>query len=130
MARPPAKLSRTKIFLATTDEFTAHHASDLCSRDDQLKLSYTISESGQEAHVNIFTGRTMAPRTSVTASKSYSVQRDLIFEPRAFMELKNGQAIVLAYDGVTPLPPTYCYLKPYYLDPNQSYFETPERKKS
>ena len=39
------------------------------------------------------------------------------------MELKNAQAIVLAYDGLNPWPPSYCYLKPYYLDPNLSYFE-------
>ena len=38
-------------------------------------------------------------------------------------ELKNAQAIVLAYDGLNPLPPTYCYLKPYFLDPTVSYFE-------
>ena len=30
---------------------------------------------------------------------------------------------MLAYDGVNPLPPQLCYLKPYYLDPNVSYFE-------
>ena len=36
---------------------------------------------------------------------------------------KNAQAIVLAYDGFNPLPATYCYLKPYYLDPTISYFE-------
>ena len=35
----------------------------------------------------------------------------------------NAQAIVLAYDGLNPKPPTYCYLKPSYLDPNVSYFE-------
>ena len=39
------------------------------------------------------------------------------------MELKNAQSIVLAYDGVNPLPAQLCYLKPYYLDPNVSYFE-------
>ena len=38
-------------------------------------------------------------------------------------ELRNAQAIVLAYDGLNPHPPTYCYLKPYYLDKNSSYFE-------
>ena len=46
-----------------------------------------------------------------------------MFESKIFGELKNAQAIVLAYDGVNPLPPSYCYLKPYYLDPNMSYFE-------
>ena len=46
-----------------------------------------------------------------------------MFEPKTFGELRNSQAIVLAYDGVNPHPPTYCYLKPYYLDPNKTYFE-------
>jgi hypothetical protein len=46
-----------------------------------------------------------------------------VFEPKVFAELKNAQSIVIAYDGLNPLPPTYCYLKPYYLNPNTSYFE-------
>ena len=58
-----------------------------------------------------------------TATKNYNLQRDYVFEPRVFTELKNAQAIVLAYDGLNPLPPSYCYLKPYYLDPRISYFE-------
>jgi hypothetical protein len=45
-----------------------------------------------------------------------------VFESKVFSELKNAQSIVLAYDGVNPLPASYCYLKPYYLDPNKSYF--------
>jgi hypothetical protein len=46
-----------------------------------------------------------------------------VFEPKVFAELKNAQSIVLAYDGLNPLPPCYCYLKPYYLDPDTTYFE-------
>ena len=46
-----------------------------------------------------------------------------MFESKIFGELKNAQAIVLAYNGVNPQPASYCYLKPYYLDPNKSYFE-------
>ena len=42
---------------------------------------------------------------------------------KTFTELKNAQAIVLAYDGFNPHPPTLCYLKPYYNDLNLSYFE-------
>ena len=45
------------------------------------------------------------------------------FEPKVFTELKNAQSIVLAYDGLNPRPPAYCFLKPYYLDANISYFE-------
>ena len=40
-----------------------------------------------------------------------------------FGELQNGQAIVLPYDGLNPKPPTYCYLKPHYLDVDTSYFD-------
>jgi hypothetical protein len=114
---------RTKIFLTLSDDFSARVASDLCGRDEQLKLSYNFSENGQDARVSLLTGRSTAQRASVTASKNYSVQRDNIFEARVFTELKNAQAIVLAYDGLNPLPPTYCYLKPYFLDPTVSYFE-------
>ena len=45
------------------------------------------------------------------------------FEPKVFSELKNAQAIVLAYDGTNPQPPCYCYLKPHYLDVQASYFD-------
>lgn len=114
---------RNKIFLALSDDFSAQVASALCGRDEQLKLSYSISESGQDAGVSMLTGRATAQQASITTSKNYSVQRDTVFEARVFFELKNAQAIVLAYDGLNPLPPTYCYLKPYFLDPGVSYFE-------
>jgi len=42
---------------------------------------------------------------------------------RSLFELQNAQAIVLPYDGVNPLPPQYCYLKPHYLDVQTSYFD-------
>ena len=29
----------------------------------------------------------------------------------------------MPYDGVNPLPPQFCYLKPHYLDANTSYFD-------
>jgi hypothetical protein len=114
---------RTKIFLALADDFSAKTASELCGKEEQLKANYTLSEQGQDAGVSVFTGRAAANRSTVGATKGYSVQRDFIFEPKVFAELKNGQAIVLAYDGVNPQPPGYCYLKPYFLDPNVSYFE-------
>ena len=114
---------RTKIFLALSDDFSAKVASELCGRDEQLKLSYNFSENGQDTHVSLLTGRATAQRASITASKNYNLQRDNVFEPRVFAELKNAQAIVLAYDGLNPLPATYCYLKPYFLDAAVSYFE-------
>jgi hypothetical protein len=114
---------RTKIFLALSDDFSARTASELCGKEEQLKLHYSFSENGQDAGVSVLTGRAAAHKTTLSTSKAYNVQRDFVFEPKVFSELKNAQAIVLAYDGLNPHPPTYCYLKPRYLDPQRSYFE-------
>lgn len=114
---------RTKIFLSLSDDFSAKTASELCGKEEQLKLNYSLSEMGQDAGVSMLTGQAAAHRATVGASKNYNLQRDFVFEPKIFTELKNAQAIVLAYDGLNPWPPCYVYLKPYYLDPNQSYFE-------
>jgi hypothetical protein len=118
---------RTKLFLATSDEFTARMAADLCGRRDRLKAQYTLTEAGQGAHISLLTGRATANRQTLTASKTYAPSHDYIFPPRVFTELKNAQAIALPYDGLNPLPPQYCYLKPYYLDPQISYFDHASR---
>jgi hypothetical protein len=118
---------RTKIFLAVSDDFSARTAADLCGKEEQFKVAYSISESGQDAQVSLFTGRTTAHKSSVSTSKSYNLQRDYIFEPKVFGELKNAEAIVLAYDGVNPLPPTLCYLKLHYLPTNLTWFEQVEK---
>jgi hypothetical protein len=118
---------RTKVFLSLSDDFSARTASELCGKEEQLKPSYTISEVGQDAGVSMLTGRATAHRASLSTTKGYLLQRDFTFEPKVFSELRNAQAIVLAYDGVNPHPPTYCYLKPYYLDKNRSYFDQLEQ---
>ena len=42
-----------------------------------------------------------------------------------FTQLQNAQAIVLPYDGINPLPPQYCYLKPHYLDVADQLLRSP-----
>lgn len=113
---------RTKIFLSLSDDFSARIASDLCGREDRLKASYNLSESGHDANVSFLTGKSLAHSTNITASKSYSPHHDLRFDTKTFMELRNAQSITMAYDGTNPMPPMYCYLKPYYNDVNKSYF--------
>ena len=114
---------RTKVFLATSDEFTARAAADLCGRRDRLKAHYTLSEGGQGAHISLLTGRATASKQTVSASKSYAPHHEYIFSPRVFTELQNAQAIALPYDGLNPMPPQFCYLKPHYLDVQTSYFD-------
>jgi hypothetical protein len=114
---------RTKIFLCLSDDFSAKTASELCGREDRLKVSYNLSESGHDATVSLLTGKAVSHRANITASKSYNTQTDFRFDMKTFTELRNAQSITIAYDGLNPIPPTFCYLKPYYNDPNKSYFE-------
>ena len=114
---------RTKIFLTLSDDFSARIASELCGREDRLKPSFNFSESGHNARVSLVTGKALSHRANITASKSYSTQSDYRFDMKTFTELRNAQAVVIAYDGLNPKPPMLCYLKPYYNDPNQNYFE-------
>lgn len=114
---------RTKIFLSLSDDFSAETASRLCGKEELLKPTYSLSENGQDAGVSVLTGRATSHKATLSTSKTYTAQTLPSFEPKLFSELKNAQAIAIAYDGLNPLPPTYCYLKPYYLDPNRTYFE-------
>ena len=114
---------RTKIFLTLADDFSAKTASELCGREDRLKVSYNLSESGHDARVSLLTGNALSHRANITASKSYNTQKDYRFDMKVFTELRNAQSVVIAYDGLNPIPPCYCYLKPYYNDPNKSYFQ-------
>jgi hypothetical protein len=113
---------RTKIFLTLSDDFSAKTASELCGREDQLKVSYNLSESGHDSNVSLLTGTAISHRSNITASKSYYPYQDFRFDTKTFTQLKNAQAVVIAYDGLNPLAPTFCYLKPYYNDPNKTYF--------
>jgi hypothetical protein len=114
---------RTKIFLALSDDFSARTASELCGREDQLKVSYNLSESGHDASVSLLTGKAISHKANITASKSYFPHSDFRFDMKTFTELKNAQSVAIAYDGFNPMPPTFCYLKPYYNDSNKSYFK-------
>ena len=114
---------RTKILLCLSDDFSARIASELCGREYRFKVSYNLSESGHNARVSVLTGKALSHRANISASKSYSTHNDFRFDGKTFMELRNAQSVTIAYDGVNPLPPTFCYLKPYYNDPNKSYFQ-------
>jgi hypothetical protein len=73
--------------------------------------------------VGWLSGRTSASKASVSASKQYQKQKEPLFEEKAFFELKNAQAIVAAFDGVSPMSATYCYLKPDFLPATMTWFE-------
>jgi TraM recognition site of TraD and TraG len=113
---------RTKIFLSLSDDFSAKIASELCGQDEKWRVNYNISESGHDSRVSYLTGKPLADKAHISTSKSYSQQRDYRFDMKTFTELKNAQSVTLAYDGLDPLPPMFCYLKPHFNDVNKSYF--------
>jgi hypothetical protein len=113
---------RTKIFLSLSDDFSAKIASELCGQEEKWRVNYNISESGHDSRVSYLTGKPLADKAHISTSKTYSQQRDYRFDMKTFTELKNAQSITLAYDGLNPLPPMFCYLKPYLNDINKSYF--------
>lgn len=114
---------RTKVFLTTSDPDTARFASELCGKADRTRISYTVSESSSNANVGWLSGRTSSSKGSVSTSKQYQRNREPLFEEKAFFELRNAQAIVAAFDGISPLPPTYCFLKPDFLPVSMTWFE-------
>jgi hypothetical protein len=114
---------RTKIFLSLSDDFSARIASDLCGQEEKWRVNYNISESGHDSRVSYLTGKPLADKAHISTSKTYSQQRDYRFDMKTFTELKNAQSVTLAYDGLDPLPPMFCYLKPYFNDVNKSYFQ-------
>ncbi len=113
---------RTRIFLTLADESSCKQAAEACGQAERLKEQYSISESSQ-AGVGLLSGRAGGGKGTFGVTKSYSLRREAVFPPSAFAELRNAQAIVAAYDGRNPLPPTYCYLKPWYLPADLGYFQ-------
>ena len=114
---------RTKIFLSLSDDFSAKTASDLCGREDQLKVSYSLSESGHD------TKRQLAHRQSALAQSQHHRLQELQHAERLPLRQQDihGAAQRPGRDhrptmASIPLPPMFCYLKPYYNDPNDSYF--------
>jgi hypothetical protein len=114
---------RTKVFLTTSDPETARYASELCGKAARTRISYTVSESSTNASVGWLSGRTSSSKGSVSASKQYQKHKEPLFEEKVFFDLKNAQSVVVAFDGMSPLPPTYCYLKPDFLPETMSWFE-------
>jgi TraM recognition site of TraD and TraG len=114
---------RNKVFLTTTDPETARYASELCGKADRTRISYTVSESSTNANVSWLSGRTSSSKGSVSASKSYQKHKEPLFEEKVFFDLKNAQSVVVAFDGISPLAPTYCYLKPDFMPATMSWFD-------
>jgi hypothetical protein len=84
--------------------------------------AYSFEAKDFSTKVSWLTGKALSQKANIIASKSYNTQSDYRFDMKTFMELRNAQSVIVAYDGINPRPPMFCYLKPYYNDPNESYF--------
>jgi hypothetical protein len=68
-------------------------------------------------------GKASSNRSSITTSKAYQRHKEPLFDEKVFYQLKNAQSITVAYDGINPLPPTYCFLKPVFLQMTMTGFD-------
>jgi hypothetical protein len=82
-----------------------------CGQNEKWRVNYHISESGHDSRASYLTDKPLADKAHISTSKTYSHQRDYRFDTKTFTELRNAQSITLAYDGLNPLPPMYCFLK-------------------
>jgi len=89
---------------------SARAASDLCGREDQLKVATAMSESGHDTKISWLTGKALSNKANIVASKSYNTQSDYRFDTKTFMELRNASPSSLP--TTESIPPTdVCYLK-------------------
>jgi hypothetical protein len=116
---------RTKLFLATSDEFTARMPRS-CGKARPAQGALHAVEAGQGAHISLLTGRAAAAKQTLSASKSYAPSR--VHLPAARLHRAAERAgHRAAVRRLNPLPPQFCYLKPHYLDVQTSYFDHLER---
>ncbi len=118
---------RTKVFLSLSDDSSARIASEMCGQVEVLKTAYSFNESTPKAGISLFSGAPGGGKSSLGVSKSFQDRMEPLFRPKAFSELDTGQAIVLPYDGKKNQSARRCYLKPFYLPRDLSYFRQKER---
>ncbi|MDE0166734.1 MAG: TraM recognition domain-containing protein [Bryobacterales bacterium] len=118
---------RTKVFLSLSDDSSARIASEMCGQVEVLKTAYSFNESTPKAGISLFSGAPGGGKSSLGVSKSFQDRMEPLFRPKAFAELDTGQAIVLPYDGKKNLSARRCYLKPFYLPRDLSYWRQQEK---
>ena len=119
---------RTKIWLCAEDNFTAQQAANLCGEVEREKVSRSRNESVRKSSFSFLDGKIVsADPGSVGMGESVSLRREHQIPPRAFTQLKVGQAIVKAFDGTRVLEPRYVYLKPIHENPDVSWFEASDK---
>ena len=118
---------RTKVFLSLSDDSSARIASEMCGQVEVLKTAYSFNESTPKAGISLFSGAPGGGKSSLGVSKSFHDRMEPLFRPKTFAELDTGQAIVLPYDGKKNLSARRCYLKPWYLPRDLSYWRQREK---
>ncbi len=113
---------RTQVWLGVNDADSAEEASKLCGDIDRERSTHSRGESTEDASWSWLDGRLMGHKGGSNEGVSMTVHRERLFPPGVFTALQKDQAVVRAFDGKRPLPPWVAYLKPYYDDPDKSWY--------
>lgn len=110
-------------FLALSDDFSAHVASELCGKVERLKPSYALTEAGQQARVSRSPAAPRRRRAPSRRPRPTAPRSTTCSSRRCSLNSRTPRPSSCRTDGLNPHPPTYCYLKPHWLDPQVSYFD-------
>lgn len=123
LARVLTASFRNKILMGQEDQRTAHEQAEFIGKVDKIKVNRSLSESGSQSSFSLLSGSLLSDQSAVSESTSYTVTREFEFDEREIMSLKTFQAIARIFTGSEVLTPRKVYLKPYWLDPNASFFD-------
>lgn len=119
---------RNQVWMGMNDTDSLDEASRLCGEVDRERLTHSRGESTDQASWSWMDGRLMGHRGGSNEGLSTTVHRERLFPAGVFARLQKDQAIVRAFDGTRPLPPWVTYLKPYYGDPDESWYAQKPRR--
>jgi len=118
----PVQAFRTKVFLSTADRIQpAMHRS--CAARWTGRASATPFPNHPTTPMSDGCRSHFIQQRVRVCFQAVPEAQEPLFEENVFFDLKNAQSVIVAFDGVSPLPPTYCYLKLDFLPVTMTWFD-------
>ena len=118
----------SKVFLGTEDNKTGDFAERLCDKVMVERESRSVSDTAFNARFSFLAGKFMGGKKNVSEQVTYTNQRDFLFPSADFKNLSAYQSITVTFDGTDKIGPQVVYMKPYYLETQESWFDQHKRK--
>ena len=110
--------------LSSDDYKSATFYSNLIGMELKQSQSFSLSESSRDASISFLQKDINTSQTNFSKSVSYSEKMELKFDVSKFLNLKTFQGIFSGFDGFEKIPPSFVYIKPYFLDWEKDFFSS------